>query len=63
MFGHVWGLHCLQVWRLRVYQAERTVGAAKPLLFLKQKLNLQKSQAQRIMWAYMTHLTVGFDLK
>lgn len=38
-----------QVWRLRAYRNERTLGAAKPLWFMKRELNLGKGVVQRII--------------
>ena len=39
----------LQVWRLRSYLAEKSIGAAKPLIFVKEKLVLPAGQCQRLM--------------
>lgn len=39
------------MWRLRVYKAEKVVGAAKPILFLVKKLVLESGQCQRVLWA------------
>ena len=38
-----------EVWRLRAYRPEKTLGAAKPLWFLKHPLNLTKGTVQRII--------------
>ena len=38
-----------KVWRLRVYKAEKAVGAAKPILFLVNKLVLESGQCQRVL--------------
>ena len=39
----------LQVWRLRAYKPEKTLGAAKPLWFLAHELKLEKGRVQRII--------------
>lgn len=43
--------HCLrtQVWRLRLYPAEKVIAAAKPLWFLRTDLKLAKECCQRIV--------------
>ena len=42
--------HCSgQVWRLRMYVTERILGAAKPLLYLREKLCLGQDQFKRIL--------------
>lgn len=38
-----------EVWRLRAYRPEKTLGAAKPLWFLSHELNLTKGKVQRII--------------
>ena len=40
----------LQVWRLRMYTTEKVLGAAKPLLFLKEPLHLPEGQVKRVLW-------------
>ena len=39
----------MQVWRVRYYDTEKILGAAKPLVFLKQKLVLPKGQCKRLL--------------
>ena len=41
--------HLNLVWRTRVYVREKTVGAAKPLWFLKAPLTLAADKYQRII--------------
>jgi len=38
-----------KVWRLRVYNNEKIVGAAKPLFFVKGRLGLTAGQCKRIL--------------
>jgi len=42
-------LPMMQVWRLRMYRPENSLGAAKPLYFLTQKLDLKKGWVQRLI--------------
>ena len=39
----------VQVWRIRAYAEEKTIGAAKPLVLLKGSLALPAGQAQRLL--------------
>jgi hypothetical protein len=41
--------HPVEVWRIRVYEAEKVIGAAKPLIFLSKALTLYKDKCQRIL--------------
>ena len=50
----VWLLR--QVWRLRAYKTEKTLGAAKPLWYLSSSLELAKDTVQRIVWMMLRHL-------
>ena len=47
-----------QVWRLRAYRTERTLGAAKPLWYLSSSLELAKNTVQRIVWVMLWHLNL-----
>ena len=40
----------LQVWRLRYYPNEKVIGAAKPLIYIKDTLSLSAGGCQRILW-------------
>ena len=42
-------LLAVQVWRMRAYRTEKTVGAAKPLWYLKAALQLSKDTVQRLI--------------
>lgn len=38
-----------QVWRMRAYKTEQTLGAAKPLWFVKMPLQIPKDSVQRFV--------------
>lgn len=47
---NIWPLHWSEVWRLRIYQSEKCVAAAKPLYYLCGDLDLPKEECRRIVW-------------
>ena len=41
--------HPVEVWRIRVYEQDKVIGAANPLIFLSKALTLYKDKCQRIL--------------